>query len=137
MKTLIPNKEHRGNVNTPPITPKPNINPSGQKPSRKIKLSQFPPSVKILDTTYKILYVNNPCDVDVHQREAYWGQIDYWTSTIRVYVKDRTKEDIWQTIWHEVMHGICEKFKMDKALNEDQIDMIATGINNVMLDNKF
>lgn len=64
------------------------------------------------------------------------GQIDFWTRTIRIYKNDRTPEDCWQTIWHEVIHGICEKMGMyDLNMDEDKINKLATGLSTIIVDN--
>jgi hypothetical protein len=68
-----------------------------------------PGNVNILGVVYTIEYVSKPSDVDIFKRESYWGQIDYWTRTIRVYDNGtRPLQDIWETVIHEVLHGIAE-----------------------------
>jgi len=95
-----------------------------------------PKSIKIFDVVYKIIYVAKPSDVDIFKRESLWGQIDFWTRTIRIYDTDRADADILQTIWHELLHGICAKLKLDN-LNKDEhsIDLLATAINTILMDN--
>jgi hypothetical protein len=101
----------------------------------------LPRQIKILDVTYSVEYVDKPSDVDIHKRKALWGQIDYWTRTIRVYDNGRQESDTWQTLWHEIIHGICEKLKLESGeageIGEDEklVDLLATGINSVLHDN--
>lgn len=100
----------------------------------------LPTSVKVIDLTYIIEYVDKPSDVDIHRRESMWGQCDYWTRTIRIYRNDRSEADVWQTIWHELMHAICEKLHIetkDGQLNNNEIaiDLLATAVNAVLQDN--
>lgn len=71
-----------------------------------------PDSVNILGKTYKIEYVDKPSDVDIYKRESLWGQIDYWTRTIRVYAHERTSEDVFETLVHEILHGISDELKL-------------------------
>ena len=76
----------------------------------------------------------------MYKRESLWGQVDYWTRTIRVYHNDRQNADVWQTLWHEILHAIAEKLHITtgngKLQNdENAIDLLATGINAVLQDN--
>lgn len=101
-----------------------------------MKFSDLPKQLKIFDTTYKIIYVDNPAEVDINKRESLWGQIDFWTRTIRIYKNNRSPEDIWQVIWHEVLHGICQKMELhDLMVDEKKINALATGINSIIVDN--
>lgn len=77
-----------------------------------------PTQVNILGTTYSIEYCDKPSDVDVHKREAMWGQIDPWTRTIRIYNWEQ-EIDIWKTVIHEVLHGIAEQYGLP-FLNDDE-----------------
>ena len=71
-----------------------------------------PTEINILGKVYKITYVDKPSDVDIYKRESLWGQIDYWTRTIRVYDNNASEEDIWEILWHEMLHGIAESLKL-------------------------
>lgn len=97
-----------------------------------------PASVNILGVIYKIEYVDKPSDVDIHGRESMWGQIDYWSRSIRVYAKNISDEDIFGTILHEVLHGIVDTFKL-KSLqgddNHDDLDLLAQAQADVLLRN--
>ncbi len=96
-----------------------------------------PDKIKILDLTYTIEYVEKPSDVDNLKRRSLWGQIDYWTRTIRVYDNGRAVQDIWHTIWHEVFHGIIEGLEIDIPNDKEEhiIELLATGVNSVCFDN--
>lgn len=78
-----------------------------------MKNSEFPKTINILGIIYKIEYTDKPSDVDAEKRQSLWGQIDYWTRIIRVYTKDRTKEDIWVTLIHEILHGLSNQLHLD------------------------
>lgn len=100
-----------------------------------------PDSVNILGINYQIQYVQNASEVDIHKRESLWGQIDYWTRTIRIFDDSRSIEDLWQTIFHEVLHGIAEQLHIkaldgnDKDDKHDTIDVLATAITDVVFRN--
>jgi hypothetical protein len=100
-----------------------------------------PENVNILGTDYTIDYKDNPSDVDIHKRKSLWGQIDYWTRTIRIYDSGKPETDVFHSILHEVLHGI------DSALNlhildkeeikdgEEVIDMLALALSDVFYRN--
>jgi len=72
-----------------------------------------PDSLVILGTTYSIEYCDKPSEVDLGKRESLWGQVDYWTRTIRVYDNGRNIEDIWHSIFHEMLHIFGQQLKLD------------------------
>lgn len=95
-----------------------------------------PRSVNILGIEYQIDYEDNPADVDLYHREALWGQIDYWTRTIRIYDNGRCAEDRWHTILHEVIHGIALALKIQSLeQNEDDLDVLALALTDVLFRN--
>ena len=101
---------------------------------------KLPGQVKIIDLMYKVDYVDSPSDVDIHRRSSLWGQTDFWTRTIRIYCDVRPDAEVRQTLWHEVLHALCDKLhiKVDEGSLNDQetaIDLLATGINAVLQDN--
>jgi len=107
--------------------------PAGVDPSR-------PSSVTILGKRYEIEYTDTPSDVDIYRRESMWGQIDLWTRTIRVYDNRRSIEDLWETILHEVLHGIVIELNikaLDGDSHEDDIDILALALMNVMFSNRW
>ncbi len=98
-----------------------------------------PKEVNILGKVYSIEYLDNPSDVDLLKRESLWGSIDFWTRTIRVYDGDRTTEDVWDSIIHEVIHGISSELKLvlDKSEYHDDLSILAIALTDVLLRNKW
>jgi hypothetical protein len=96
-----------------------------------------PQKVNILGIEYTITYVDKPSDVDIYKRKSLWGQIDFWTRSIRIYDKNSSLEDIWQTLIHEVLHGIAEALKLElgKEENDDELGLLALGIADVFFRN--
>lgn len=100
-----------------------------------------PQEVNILGITYKIIYVENASEVDVHKRESLLGQIDYWTRSIRILDDGRSEEDIFQVLMHEILHGVVDTLhlesldirKSDRA--HDDLDLIALGLADVLRRN--
>jgi len=105
--------------------------PTGANPSR-------PDSVNILGNIYQIEYHDKPSEVDIFKRDSLWGQIDFWTRTIRVYDNGRSIEDRWHTIIHEVLHGIITALKLDKFKDdEDTVDLLALALVDTMFRNEW
>ena len=105
-------------------------------------LEMKPDRVNILGITYSIEYVIKPSEVDIFKRESMWGQIDYWTRSIRVYDARNGLEDIWGTIIHEVLHGITEMLKLksldpDDEDKHDDLDILALALTDVLFRNKW
>jgi hypothetical protein len=97
-----------------------------------------PTKVNIFGVDYEITYMDNPSNVDIYKRESCWGQIDYWTRTIRIYDKDRSESDVWGSIWHEVIHGISAGLHLDvleKEENHSTLDLLALAISDVLFRN--
>ena len=116
------------------------------------KGNNLPKELNILGSIYKIEYVDKPSEVDHHKRHSYWGQVDFWAHSIRVYVGDKkdpmkqfADKEIWRTIIHEVLHAICFELHIDelqynkdgtnKKVVERNIDLLATGIRSLLFDN--
>jgi hypothetical protein len=97
----------------------------------------LPSKVNILGLSYTIDYVDCPTEVDVHNRESCFGQIDYWTRTIRVYKKDQSVEAIWRTLLHEVLHGIANDLNL--SLNEEnkhkELDVLSIALADFLIRN--
>ena len=93
-----------------------------------------PTSVNILGVDYSITYVDSPSDVDIYKRESAWGQIDYWTRSIRIYDNGRSAQDIAHSLLHEVLHGIAEALKLSlrQADQHDDLDLLALALADVM-----
>ncbi len=102
-------------------------------------MKKLPNKVRILHIEYKVIYVDNPCKVDLTERKALWGQIDYWTRTIRIYNKDRTYEDILQNIFHECVHAIVRQQRIYDLKPDDEhfVDLFSMGMLSLFKDNKF
>jgi len=101
-----------------------------------------PTKVNILGLEYSITYVDKPSEVDIKKHESFWGQIDYWTRSIRIFDDGkRPIEDIFETILHEVLHGIEQELKLqafdDKINNRghDELDLMALALTDVLFRN--
>lgn len=90
--------------------------------------------VNLLGKKFKIIYVENPIEVDVFKRESLTGQIDYWTHTIRIFENGTSDEEVIHTLWHEIIHGIIHYLHI-KPLDEDELDLLALAITDTLLRN--
>lgn len=93
-----------------------------------------PNKVKIIGKDYKVVYLSDMEKVNTTSSEALLGQITYADSQIRVYDFAGTYDST-QLLWHEILHGISSQLNV--GLEEKQIDLMATGVANVLIDNKM
>lgn len=99
---------------------------------------QKPKEVNLLGMPYEIIYVDKPSDVDVHKRESLWGQIDYWTRTIRIYDASPSEEDFWEILIHEMLHGIAQLLhlkSLGKKEHHDELDVLALALTDTLFRN--
>jgi len=102
-----------------------------------------PKSLKILGIKYTLEYCGSPSDVDIFKRESLWGQIDYWTRTIRVYDNGIIPiEEIWDTIIHEALHGIINALRLkgkieDHKESEEIVSLLALGLREFLFENNL
>lgn len=98
-----------------------------------------PTNVNILGKEYTIEYCDKPSDVDIYKQKSLWGQLDPWTRSIRIYSTNRTDDDIFHTILHEIIHAITIQLHIDTILDasdEDNIiDLLALGLADALLRN--
>ncbi len=85
------------------------------------ELQKLPKTIEVGGLVYKITYTDKPSDTDAEGRQTMWGQIDYWDRSIRIYIKNRTKEDIYHTLLHEIIHAISQQYQL--GLEEKEITM--------------
>lgn len=100
-----------------------------------------PDKIVVLGISYTVEYKDNPAEVDSQKRSSLWGQVDYWDRSIRVYAKDKDDEDVWGTIFHEVLHIIAEEFNIsalrdctDKKTHEE-LDLLSLALTDVLFRN--
>lgn len=103
---------------------------------------KFPNMLNIAGKKYSVKYCENPSDVDHLGKRSLFGNIDPWTSTIRILKRDTfDNAEVWQTIIHEAIHGLIKKlgimFPVDETERENLIDLLALGIVDVIKRNKL
>ena len=98
----------------------------------------LPDIIDVLGIKYSVEYLEKPSDVDIHKRAALWGQVDFWTRSIRIYDDggNRPVEDIWCTILHEVIHAICSSLNIED-IDENKTELLSLGLLNVLSANKW
>ena len=104
-----------------------------------------PTNVNILGVDYTIEYTDRPSDVDMYKRESLWGQVDFWTRTIRIYYNNRGIQEVWHTIIHEVLHAICDQLHLtcfkgncsNEKIAHNELDIIATTLLDVFVRNNW
>ena len=101
-----------------------------------------PDSVNILGKIYQITYCDKPSDVDIFRRESIWGQVDYWTHTIRIYNGAEYSESVIHTLLHEILHVITWELDIKSIDSKDddghdQLDRLALALADFLNRNKW
>jgi len=99
---------------------------------------KLPHEVNILGTPYTITYCEKAGDVDHDGYDSHWGQIHHWRRSIRVYSGLNTVEDQFQTLLHEMIHGIVEHLHIKSltgAEHEDDVDLLALALMDTLTRN--
>ncbi len=102
----------------------------------------LPDKLRILGFDYRVEECDRPSDVDFHGRASYWGCVDYWTHTIRIFTKERDSKHILQTVLHEVLHAVSCELKI-KSLGQndpdkdqhDDLDILALALADFVTEN--
>jgi len=109
-------------------------------------MNNKPKNLTILGKSYTIEYCDNPANVDINKRESLWGQVDYWTRTIRIYdIGRNNNEDIWHYLIHEILHVFGQELKLEcfeKGYANDQkkheeLDIIALALTDTLFRNNL
>ena len=99
-----------------------------------------PDKVNILGKEYRITYCDKPSEVDLYKRKSLWGQVDYWTRTIRIYDNEVEGNDLLQSLLHEIIHAIDEDLKLgikERDEGEDIIDLLALAFADILTRNDW
>ena len=124
----------------PDKEPPPKVDGTQDKPyilPGQAKLGK-PTSVVIFGKTYKIEYVDNPAEVDNQKRQSLWGQIDYWTHTIRIYDNGRSIDGVFESLVHEVLHALDNELHLkidDKSDHHEILTRLAGGLADTLVRN--
>jgi hypothetical protein len=99
-----------------------------------------PKSIKILDSIFKIEYFDTHLKVDPEGKEELCGMVDYNSSTIRIFNGFNNIDDVFQILWHEILHALGEKLKIkylrdDSEKADERVDLLAIAINTIIKDN--
>jgi len=98
-----------------------------------------PESLNILGIPYKIRYCEKLTDVTGNSRiTSVVGEIDHVDKIISVYDNGRSINDIWETILHEVIHGIAESLHIKPLVgeeNEINVDLLGLALSDFLFRN--
>lgn len=98
-----------------------------------------PKEVNILGKQYQIKYVNRPIDVDPKGYQALWGQINFFDREIVVYDNGKP-EDVFETLIHEIIHGIEELLKIrvfEDEAGHEALSLLAVALADVLTRNQW
>lgn len=98
----------------------------------------------ILSVPYKVSYEKELFKVDKDKRTGLLGQTDYLDKNIRIYRpkgENSNNESVFQTLLHEIIHGIIFHLNIEDHINEDMletvVDNLATGLADTLIRNKI
>jgi hypothetical protein len=89
--------------------------------------------------TYRVVFTRDMVATDADNRQALYGQVDYHTRTIRVYVgqgdRQRKPDEILETLLHEMIHPVLDDNKLMKAALKDGVEEnFVDNLANVLAD---
>ena len=94
---------------------------------------KLPDELNILGIKYSIIYYDRAADVEYMR-----GRVDHLERKIKVYRDERSNQDVFQTILHEVLHIIGEELMIDELINENKeknIQLIAIALSDMLIRN--
>ena len=93
---------------------------------------KIPKSIHIIDSEFHITL-----DKELQTTESIVGKASFWREQIILQTnhKHYTKNQMYQTFWHEAVHCILNKMGEDK-LNDDEkfVDLMASCLNQIQRD---
>lgn len=97
-----------------------------------------PKNVNILGKVYTIEYVEKPMKEEETDDHVALGRISYVDRKIFIYDRNRGLTDLWDTILHEVLHGVVTEmvirsFESDET--HDDLDRLAIGLSDTLIRN--
>jgi hypothetical protein len=94
----------------------------------------IPDKIKIGSITYDITRTDKPLILNGSECT---GIIHYDEASIEL-KQNRNEQNIEQTLWHEIIHGIVRERGLDWGENNElYTDELAKGLHALMTDNKF
>ena len=85
---------------------------------------------------FKVVYCDKPSDVDHEGRNSLRGSIDYWVDTIRI-LDCGSPHQIFETIIHEVVHGIATRLCLSFNDEESTVERFANVLADTLVRNGF
>ena len=108
---------------------------------KNFDIKKLPKEIEIFSIKYAISYFNNPSEVDSNKRNPLLGETDFWNRTIRIYCQDRTLEDIFTTLLHEILHLLDGEMEMglfeNTGAEEERINRLAVSLFDTFYRNNW
>jgi hypothetical protein len=102
---------------------------------------KLPKKIDIFGIPYKVIYTKTRLEADADKRQQLDGQIDYINYTIRIYDAGQSKEDVFNTLIHEIIHGVLWHYGISEFFDESRNELItnltASGICDTLIRNKL
>ncbi len=121
--------------------PKESSNTESFSRGKNYDIKKLPTEIEIFSIKYDISYYKNPSEVDADKRKSLLGETDFWNRTIRIYCQDRTLEDVFTTLLHEILHLIDGEMEMGLFENtgqeEERINRLAVSLFDTFYRNNW
>ncbi len=89
-------------------------------------MKKLPTKINILGIPYRVKYCDTPEICSCDKEEPALGWLNFDTSVMRVFKGKRSREQIWKTIWHEILHAIFSETKLFKYVGKQEEKIIET-----------
>ena len=110
------------------------------KAGKNFNIKDLPNSINIFSVIYDVSYHLITTEVDSGKKKSLFGQVDYWDRTIRIYYKDRTIEDVFMTLLHEILHVVDDDLEMglfEGEYREKKINILTTALFDTLKRNNW
>lgn len=95
-----------------------------------------PKSVNIMGNRYSIRYVKSQIDVDRSREKHLYGQINYMSSSIRIFDNGQIGEaEVMSTIFEEVLHGIQEDLRI--TISHNDLSRVSKALADLFIRNRW
>ena len=113
-------------------------------PSTKSKDQiQLPDEIDIFSTKWRLIYSDSPYEMGDARATAspLFGQCNFIDRSIEIYKGNRSRADIWKTIFHEVLHAVINELGVHEIEDSDNyesiVDTLSVAIVDIITRNKI
>ena len=108
-------------------------------------MNGWPKTVNVMGINYSVTYCRDMVEADIGKSQAVWGQVEYQTRTIRIFVGKGERKvqpaDVHRNLVHEMIHAVVEGNQLiadclkEGSVNEPFTDQLATVLSDTLVRN--